>query len=122
MWTINQDNAERSQIKRYSKKHPREVVACFANLERLCLALDGGLTIQEAETGLGFFSSEGGGIYRIAQTGVAHAKETRLYVLVIIVGSSIHVLTIGDKDTQQRDLRRSREIAESIKRNWEAGK
>lgn len=119
MWTTQQDYAERNQMKHYAKKHRREFLSCFANLKELCKVLNGGITIQQAEAGLGFFSSEGGDVYRIAQSGVAHAKETRLYVLVALVGTCVYVLTIGDKDTQKRDLHRCREIAANIKKALE---
>ncbi len=121
MWTLNNDFAERGQFKRYAKRHGREFAACFANLDRLCAMLNGGGTLQQAETGLGFFSSEGGDIYRIGQTGVPHAKETRLYVFALLIGGAIYILTIGGKDTQQDDLQRCREIVKRIRQSLEAG-
>ncbi len=43
-------------------------------------------------------------VYRIAQTGIANAHESCLYVYAKITGNEIQVLTIGDKQSQQRDV------------------
>lgn len=115
MWTINKDYAEQGRFKKYRKKHQREFDSCFGNLAWLHEQLNNGLTLQQAETGVGFFSSEGGDLYRIGQSGVAHAKETRLYVHALVSGGNIYVVLIGGKETQQADLRRCREIVKRIR-------
>jgi hypothetical protein len=115
MWTPNHEYAEKGKLKKYAKKHQREVAACLANLETLCETLNMGLTLQQAETGLGFFSSEGGDLYRIAQSGVPSAKETRLYVYALVTGGNVYVLSIGGKDTQQNDIRHCRDIIRRIR-------
>ena len=91
-------------MKRYRKRHPSEVASCLVNLGLVLDRLNFGIPFQSVE--YGFLRSEGEGIYRIGQTGIPHAKETRLYIYVHIVGSKIYTLTIGDKDTQQDDINR----------------
>lgn len=117
MWIPNQDYADKNQFKRFSKRHQREVVSCLKNLERVCKFLNNGGTLKEAEAGFGFMGTEGGDIYRIAQTGVPHAKETRLYIYALLSGGNIYVLTVGDKDSQQADLKRCMEIVKMVKRD-----
>ena len=63
---------------------------------------------------MNFFRRESGDIWRIGQTGVPSAKETRLYILVLVLPKAIHVLTIGDKDTQQADLAKCKQIESAI--------
>ena len=106
MWTVSHDHADGNRLKRYSRKHPRGVASCFTNLAFLAEQLNGGI----------FFSTEGGNVFRIAQTSIRAAKETRLYIYAVAVRSVLYTLTIGDKDSQQADLRRCREIAASIDR------
>jgi hypothetical protein len=106
MWTPNHEYAEKAKFKKYAKKHPREFDSCFNNLDMLCQQLNLGLTLQQAESGIGFFSSEGGDLYRIGQSGVPHAKETRLYVYALVSGGNVYVLTIGGKETQPADIAR----------------
>ena len=115
MWTVTHDHADGNRLKRYSRKHPRGVASCFTNLAFLAEQLNGGITLQQAQS-FGFFSTEGGNVFRIAQTSIRAAKETRLYIYAVAVRSVLYTLTIGDKDSQQADLRRCREIAASIDR------
>ena len=51
---------------------------------------------------LDFFRSEGKGLYRIGQRKGDH--ETRLYVYPDQENEIIYILSIGDKNTQQRDI------------------
>ena len=113
IWTIVDDLAERSRFKEYNRKHPREYAACFSNLEQLVKYLQqfGGI----ASFQVGFLRSEGQGIYRIGQTGVKHARETRLYVYVDETARTVRVLTIGDKDNQSDDIRRCHLVARKMK-------
>lgn len=103
MWELKEDFANKTRLAQYAKKHRAEYTACFANLGRLHEALAGGLTLQQCT--FGFFGSEGMDIYRIGQSGVPHAHETRLYIYAAITGGEIQVLTIGDKKSQSADIR-----------------
>jgi len=77
-WTTSNEYAERNRFQAYAKKHLREFQSCFANLEKIVTALNerGNL----AQIKYGFFRSEGRDIWRISQTGLPHAAETRLYI------------------------------------------
>lgn len=114
-WLVKRDYADESRFKRYGKKHRNEMVACFANLQRLQRALDNGLTLQQVVGGFGFLSSESEDVYRIAQSGVAHAKETRLYVYIKVSGYDIQVLTIGDKSSQSKDINWCKSLVRNLK-------
>ncbi len=117
IWGLSNDLAERNRFKDFNKKHPREYVACFANLDHVVKLLNssGGPGAFQ----VGFFRSEGEGIYRIGQTGVKHAVETRLYVYVYTKGHTVYVLTIGDKTQQADDIRRCKERVRNFIRSEE---
>lgn len=104
LWSINDILAERNRFREFGKKHPRELAACFSNLDFVISLLNQFGSADAFQ--VGFFRSEGGGVYRIGQTGVKHAAETRLYVYVYAVGRTVYVLTIGDKKQQAGDIRR----------------
>ena len=95
MWELKRDFADERRFAQYAKQHRAEYLACFANLERLLAALNGGLTLQQCT--FGFFGSEKMDVYRIGQAGVPHAHETRLYIYAEIVGDAIQILTIGEQ-------------------------
>jgi len=103
MLEVKRDYSNESRLARYSRKHPAETAVCFRNLGRLLSALDSGLTLQQCT--FGFFGSEGHDVYRIAQTGIANAHETRLYIYVKITQKEVQLLTIGDKQSQADDIR-----------------
>ena len=112
-WSENRDLAERSRFKDYYKKHPREYASCFVNLGLVIDLLNrhGGVKGFQVS----FFRSEGKNVYRIGQTGVKHAQETRLYVHVDEAIRCIRILTIGDKSSQADDIRRCHEVARNLK-------
>ena len=101
-----------NRLKRYAKRHPRETASCFNNLDLVLRALNQGTPFVQLS--FGFFRPEGENLWRIGQTKVPHAKETRLYVYVRIVETTISTLLIGDKDEQPDDIR----ICKEIIRNW----
>jgi len=64
---------------------------------------------------VGFFRSEREGVYRIGQTGVPSAKESRLYVFPNAEQQVMYVLTIGTKEGQAEDINEAHRIARSLR-------
>ena len=114
MWDINDGLAEKNRFKAFGKKHPLELAACFSNLDHIVALLNRHGNVGAFQ--VGFFRSEGESVYRIGQTGVKHAVETRLYVYVYTVGRTLYVLTIGDKTQQADDIRRCKEIVRTFEK------
>lgn len=111
-WMVNYEFAESHRIKSYREKHAEEFDACVANLARVMEALaDFG---KPGAFHLGFFRSEGGNVWRIGQTRVKHACETRLYVYLYVKGLMVYVLTVGDKSQQRKDILRCKNLAKAI--------
>jgi hypothetical protein len=111
-WKLDKQWAEQSRLSDFNQKHPAEYAACFVNLDRTLSML----VQHKGPTGfhVGFFRSEGQGVFRIGQTGVAHAVETRLYVYLLLDHKTIYVLTIGDKTQQKDDIKRCKRLAKRI--------
>ena len=112
-WQIENAYASPGKFKKFSGRHPNEFDSLFANLEKIMRLLRSGNKIGGFRTN--FFRSEGEDVYRIGQTGVPSAKESRLYVLPIEQNRTMYVLTVGDKDTQEKDIWEAKHIAKSIK-------
>lgn len=111
-WTINDSYAESNRFKKYGKTHPSETTSCFANLGRVCDQLRAGEPFGSFR--LNVFRHEFGNVWRVGQTNVPSARETRLYLLVAVVQKTLYVLTIGDKDSQRADLARCRGLETKI--------
>ena len=114
MWEISDALAETNRFKAFNKKHPRELAACFSNLGHIVELLNRHGNVGAFQ--VAFFRSEGENVFRIGQTGVKHAVETRLYVYVFTVGHTVYVLTIGDKTQQADDIRRCKETVRKFER------
>ena len=114
MWEVKDIFANRKRFRQYAKKHFNEFASCFKNLDRLRAALEDGMTLQQCS--FGFFGSEGKDVYRIGQSGIPNAHETRLYIYVEIAGTEIYLLTIGDKNTQSLDIEWCHTIVEQIRK------
>jgi putative component of toxin-antitoxin plasmid stabilization module len=112
-WLIETAYASPGRFKRFAGKHPREYESLFVNLERIVRLLRGGN--KPGGFRVGFFRSEGEGVYRIGQTGVESAKESRLYVYPDEEDRVMYTLNIGDKDSQTEDINESKRIAATIK-------
>jgi hypothetical protein len=117
LWQIDTSHASGSKFKKFAKNHEREYDSLFANLHRILDILNSGHKVGSFQ--VGYFRSESDGVFRIGQTGVASAKESRLYVLPIAETKTVHVLGIGDKDTQQGDVRDAKTLADQIKAQGE---
>jgi hypothetical protein len=107
-----------SKFEKFAKKHQREYEALFANLDRVLLYLRQGNKMGSFQ--IGFFRSEGGGVYRIGQTRVRNAQESRLYVFPNQDNQTMYSLNIGTKDGQTDDINEAKSIVETIRRALEA--
>jgi hypothetical protein len=98
----------------YEKKYPDELAATLANLfhrylPRLNQARRHGLVHA------GCLHHEGSGIIAIYQSGQGqNLRETRLYAYPHDESFTLHLLLVGDKAAQRRDLRNVREILRNL--------
>lgn len=75
---LDATHASKNQFAKFNKNHPDEYSSLFANLAKIQGLLRGGHKVGGFH--VNFFRSEGDGVYRIGQTGVPGALESRLYV------------------------------------------
>ncbi len=112
-WHIKRDRAKRSSFKRINERHHKEYVACFGNLNKILEILNSGSKVGGFK--VGFFRSEGDGLYRIGQTGVKDPKEVRLYVYPDSEQRHMYILDIGIKETQKRDIQDAKKVIKQLK-------
>jgi hypothetical protein len=124
MWIESYEFADANRIKHYAKKHRREYVSFLANLADVITVLNSGAAVTAIP--YGFFRSEHEDVYRIGQTNVKHPHETRLYVYACVIRTTIYVLTVGDKSTQQSDINachaKARELKSQLSSESQANK
>jgi hypothetical protein len=89
---------------RYRKKHEPELTAVLANVERYRDLLR--YAAKPRDVHAGYIHPEKKGVVAISQRG--HGKnlaETRLYAYPLIKSREVCLITIGDKDSQQNDIK-----------------
>lgn len=112
-WELNADFAIGTKFVKFNKAHPREYASLFNNLNKITGLLNGGQKIGGFH--VGFFRSESDGLWRIGQSGVPHAKESRLYLFPDQDNRIFYLLSVGDKDSQQDDINEAKTLLKKIR-------
>ena len=116
-WNWEESDRFGTTFKRYEKKHPNELKALLANLDKyLCALQQCGNPLQIKA---GFIHNEPQGIKALDQSGGAQRhklKEVRLYIFPSIENKVLHLLIIGDKTSQQEDINFSKDYLKKLKR------
>jgi len=113
-WPIDNGYASPGKFKKFAEDHPREYESLFANLDKVLGILREGSKMGSFQ--IGFFRSEGEGVFRIGQTGVESAKESRLYIYPDQKNQIMYILGIGTKDHQSEDINGAKATANEIKK------
>ena len=119
-WALDATHASKNQFAKFNKNHPDEYTSLFANLDKIQGLLRAGHKVGGFH--VNFFRSEGDGVYRIGQTGVPGALESRLYVYPDNESQILHILEIGEKSGQQADIKSAKKKVQEIQKQNAAGK
>ena len=116
-WTFTTTARFERDRAHYEKKHPRELEACLRNTLHRYLAMLNAAPNPRA-IHAGFMHTEPGGVIAIDQRGGGgNLRETRLYTYADSADRTLHLLLLGDKGTQRRDLSEVRRLLAGIPRN-----
>ncbi len=114
-WRIEVTDAYERAHKHYEKKHPAELMAVLDNLDRYFKAVSHGVHPQFVVAG--YIHDEGKGVKAIDQRGGGRGKlqQTRLYVYADVTAKVIHLITIGDKQSQKNDVKHASDFVIGLK-------
>lgn len=118
-WALDATHANKNQFAKFNKNHPNEYTSLFANLSKIQGLFRSGHKVGGFH--VNFFRSEGEGVYRIGQTGVPGALESRLYVYPDSESQLLHILEIGEKSGQQADIKNAKKKVLEIQKQKSAG-
>ena len=98
----------------YEKKHPGELAACLRNtLLRYLPMLNAAPNPRAIHAG--FLHPEPGGVMAVDQKGGGSSlRESRLYTYACADTKTLHLLLLGDKASQRRDLAEVRRLLSVI--------
>ena len=117
MWKLQAASSFDRARKRYEKKRPDELAAVLRNLGRLRDRLDELPDCRAAQ--FGFLHPEPHGVWAIDQHGPSKVRlqETRLHVYPSSENQTLHIITVGNKNSQASDLRLVAQFVEALTRS-----
>jgi hypothetical protein len=103
MWFLQTTERWEKDSAWYAKKRPNELAAVLRNLERYKQMLE--VAPNPLAVSGGFLHPESMGIVAVDQKGGGkNLQQTRLYVFAEVETRTLHLLTIGDKASQAKDI------------------
>lgn len=115
VWVLEESSFFASRFRRYQKKHPNETAAVMNNLDTYVRTLNAG--VKPALIQAGFIHQEPQGVIALDQKGTqVSPRQTRLYVYAYTVHNTLFLITIGDKNSQKRDIKDCRDFLKSIQK------
>lgn len=97
-----------------SKKHPQEFQNTFKNLDTYKKTLDEGVSLEQAKRTLSFVHNEQKGLLAIDQRPPKGGFQLRLYIYPQEPTRIIHLTSIGDKQSQQNDIKIGHRFIQSL--------
>lgn len=114
-WVLVESSVFASRFKRYQKKHGNETKAVLNNLDTFFKALQTGGKANLIQAG--FIHREPQGVIAIDQKGAeGKPRQTRLYIYAVEIDCELHLITIGDKNTQKRDIDDCRNYVNALRK------
>ena len=118
MWNLETSDVYARHLKHYTKKHPRELRAVLDNLNTYLKALQLGAPIHPPP--FGFLHAEPHGVWAIDQKGGGKSlAQTRLYVYPAEKTKVLHLLALGDKNSQKADIQLCNQLIAEIQKSIE---
>jgi hypothetical protein len=103
VWRLQPTTEYEKGVKKWPKKHRRELVAMLNNLDTFLGALNAGASVEQVK--FGFIHPEPHGVLAIDQKGGGSGlKQTRLYAYPQKNEAILHLIIIGDKTSQKSDI------------------
>ncbi len=114
-WKIEKSHFFEARFKRFQKKNINEAKAILNNLDTYFNTLAGGVNPLNIKSG--FIHNEPGGIKAIDQKGgKGKLKQSRLYVYPDTNSEKLHIISIGDKTKQGKDIQECRDYIKPLKK------
>ncbi len=115
-WELQPTDQYERDLRWYQKKRPRELAAVLNNLQRYLNQLNA--APNAASVMAGYLHSEQNGVVAVDQKGGGgNLQETRLYTYAHAedAGRVLHLITIGNKDSQPGDVLQSSEYVRALR-------
>jgi len=116
VWRIEESSFFGSKFKRYQKDHRSETLATLNNFDTYFKALQS--VSKPVLVRAGFIHPEKNGVIAIDESGMGgKPHKTRFYIYASEDDQVVHLITIGDKNSQNQDLADCRSFMKNLKRS-----
>lgn len=113
MWKLQPEPEYIKRVDRWPRKHRRELKAMHDNLDTFFGILCKDVPLEQIH--FGFIHDEPSGVKAIDQKGAGTGvKQTRLYTYPDTNTEIVHLITVGDKDSQTADIRYATEFVNDL--------
>lgn len=119
MWVYVENGEFERRKRKFQKRHRQETLNALDNVAAFKGALESGLKPQQIIRG--FIHNEQHGVLAMDESGPKNPKKVvRVYVYPDEPKCELHVITIGDKDSQTEDVKYCHEYVDSVlaERPW----
>ena len=121
-WQLEATGQFERDAKRYAKKQRAEYLAVMENLAKYVISIDSASHPKLVQ--FGFLHEEPKGIRAIDQSGGALASgekrgkldQTRLYTYAALESKVLHLLCLGSKTTQAKDIRYAESVVDALRK------
>ncbi len=121
-WQLEATDQFERDAKRYAKKQRAEYLAVMENLEKYVISIE--YASHPKLVYFGFLHEEPKGIRAIDQSGGALASgekrgkldQTRLYTYAALESKVLHLLCLGSKTTQVKDIRYAERVVDALRK------
>lgn len=121
-WQLEPTDQFQRDAKRYAKKQAAEYLAVMENLEKYLISLE--IASHPRLVQFGFLHDEPKGIRAIDSSGGTLAngrkrgklEQTRLYTYAHLESKVLHLLGLGSKTTQAKDIRYAERVVDSLRK------
>lgn len=121
-WQLEPTEQFERDARRYAKKQPGEYLAVMENLEKYLIFLEESSHPKLVQ--FGFLHDEPKGIRAVDQSGGALASggkrgklsQTRLYTYAALESKVLHLLCLGSKTTQAKDIRYAESVVDALRK------
>ncbi len=114
-WSLKTTDTYDRMYKRYEKKNQKVMIALLNNLDTYLKTLESLGSPQNITSK--FIHREQRGVKAIDQSGSEEKlKATRLYIYPDTKGKILHLITIGDKGTQSKDVKYCSDYVQKIRK------
>jgi len=117
-WKLEATGKFTRKFKKYRKQHKPEAIAVLKNVQAFLDALNGG--VHPRQFTAGFIHVEPHGVVAIDERGDGvKGRATRLYIYALQTKETVYLITIGDKSTQQRDIKDCKTFLKQLEKGTE---